>query len=251
MVLGVIPARFKSSRFPGKPLVKILGVEMIKRTYMQAKNAKTLDKLVVATDDKRIFDFCKQENLEVVITSESHLTGTDRITEVAHKINADFYVNIQGDEPIIDHRSIDEIVNFALDSHTKGKKYEVFNLYKNISPKEAQRDSIVKVVVNENDELVFMSRFPIPFSKSFENPNYKKQVAVYVFSAYALKLFEQSFKTHGKGINERFEDIEILRFIDMGEKVKMLECFYDSISVDEPCDVNLVEKWLTLNKNNV
>ena len=103
-------------------------------------------------------------------------------------------------------------------------------------------------MINENNELIFMSRFPIPFSKSLEFPNYKKQVAVYVFSGHALKLFEQSFKTHGKGVNERFEDIEILRFIDMGEKVKMLECCYDSLSVDEPCDVELVEKWLKRNK---
>ena len=110
-VLGVIPARYKSTRFEGKPLVKINGVPMIKRTYFQAKKSTLLDDLIVATDDMRIYDFCVIEKIPVVMTSEDCLTGTDRVAEVAKQLKYDFYINIQGDEPIIDPIAISQLIS--------------------------------------------------------------------------------------------------------------------------------------------
>ena len=236
--IGVIPARYKSSRFEGKPLCLINGIPMIKRTYLQAKKSKLLDKLVVATDDKRIEKFCKRENIPVVLTSKECLTGTDRIAEVAKKEFFDLYVNIQGDEPVIDPKSIDEVVS---EYKKYGDKYIAYNLYKIIDNKdEIKSNTIIKVITNEKDELMYMSRLPIPYNKSNKNVKYKKQVCVYGFTKTALEIFNKNIKT----LNEQFEDIEILRFIDMGYKVKMKETFVDSIAVDIVEDIKKVEDYL-------
>ena len=240
-ILGVIPARYKSSRFEGKPLCMIKDIPMIKRTYLQAKKSKLLTKLVVATDSQIIQNYCISENIPVVMTSENCLTGTDRIAEVAKIQYYDLYVNIQGDEPVIDPVSIDEIVN---EFKIYGDEYIAYNLYKNIDiSDEVIANTIIKTIVNEKDELMYMSRLGIPFNKSVQEPTFKKQVCVYGFTKKALKLFASRLKT----LNEQYEDIEILRFLDMGYKVKMKETLVDSIAVDIPDDVKKVEKFLEEN----
>ena len=239
-ILGVIPARYKSSRFEGKPLCMIKNIPMIKRTYTQASKSKLLTKLIVATDSDIIEKYCKSEKIPVVMTSEDCLTGTDRIAEIATKEYYDLYVNIQGDEPVIDPVSIDEIVE---EFKTHGDKYVAYNLYKNIDTKntnEVEENTIIKTIVNEKDELMYMSRLGIPFNKSNIKPNFKKQVCVYGFTKNALELFSNK----GKASNELHEDIEILRFLDMGYKVKMRETQVDSIAVDTPEDVKKVEQFL-------
>lgn len=237
-IIGVIPARYKSSRFEGKPLCIINGIPMIKRTYEQVKKSKLLNKIVVATEDKRIEEYCISENIPVIMTSDKCLTGTDRIAEVAQKEHYDLYINIQGDEPVIDSRSIDEIIQ----EYTKyGEEYIAYNLYKlETNMNEVNSDTIIKAIVNEKDELMYMSRLPVPFNKSNKNTIYKKQVCVYGFTKKALELFS----TRNKTLNEQYEDIEILRFIDMGYKVKMKETFVDSIAVDIPDDIKKVENFL-------
>ncbi len=241
-VLGVIPARYNSSRFQGKPLCLINDVPMIKRTYEQVKKSKLLDALVVATDSDKIKQYCEQENIPVVMTSDTHLTGTDRLAEVAQGSNYDLYINIQGDEPVIDYHSINQIV----DDYKKNSQYDVYNLYKAIdTQEEVVADTIIKVIVNKNDELMYMSRHPIPFNKSEQDANYNKQVCVYGFTKKALTVFANRDKSH----NEQFEDIEILRFLDLGCPVKMIETTVDSIAVDVPDDVKKVEDFL--NKNNL
>lgn len=240
-ILGVIPARYKSSRFEGKPLCIISGIPMIKRTYDQAVKSKLLNKLVVATDSIKIKDYCESENIPVVMTSEDCLTGTDRIAEVSKSEHFDLYVNIQGDEPIIDPLSIDEIVE---EFNIYGEKYIAYNLYKQIDTKsEIQNDTIIKVITNEQNELMYMSRLGVPFNKSNNTPTFKKQVCVYGFTKKALELFSN----RDKSINEQFEDIEILRFLDMGYSVKMKETIVDSIAVDVPEDVKKVEDFLISN----
>ncbi|WP_066407934.1 3-deoxy-manno-octulosonate cytidylyltransferase [Aliarcobacter skirrowii] len=237
-IIGVIPARYKSSRFEGKPLCIIDGVPMIKRTYLQAKQSKFLDDLIVATEDKRIEDYCKKENIPVIMTSDNCLTGTDRIAEVSKSMDFDLYVNIQGDEPVIDPKSIEEIVNEYL---KYGDEYIAYNLYKNIDEKdEIFANTIIKTIVNEKDELMYMSRLGVPFNKSNIEAKYKKQICVYGFTKQALDVFSSRTKT----LNEQYEDIEILRFVDMGYKVKMKETNVDSIAVDVPSDVEKVEKFL-------
>ncbi len=237
-ILGVIPARYKSSRFEGKPLCLIKNIPMIKRTYEQAKKSKHLTDLLVATDNEKIKSYCESENIPVIMTSENCLTGTDRIAEVSQTLNYDLYINIQGDEPVIDPVSIDEVI---FEYKKYGDEYIAYNLYKVIDEKdEIESSTIIKTIVNEKDELMYMSRLGIPFNKSNKNIKYKKQVCVYGFTKQALNIFSTRKKTN----NEQFEDIEILRFVDMGYKVKMKETFVDSIAVDIPEDVKKVERFL-------
>jgi 3-deoxy-D-manno-octulosonate cytidylyltransferase len=240
-VMGVIPARFDSSRFQGKPLSLINNVPMIKRTYERAQKSKLLDKLVVATDSQKIKDYCDLENIPVVMTSKKHLTGTDRLAEVAGKEVFDFYINIQGDEPVIDYQAIDQVVN---DYKENKNKYDIFNLYKKIDNlTEVESKTIIKTVVDVNDNLMYMSRQPIPFDQSTNGATYHKQVCVYGYTKEALNVFSKREKTH----NEQFEDIEVLRFLDLGYKVKMSETTFDSIAVDIPNDVKKVEDFLIKN----
>ena len=239
IIIGVIPARFKSSRFEGKPLCIINGIPMIKRTYEQAKKSKLLDELIVATEDERIKDYCDKENIPVILTSDNCLTGTDRIAEVSKEKHFDLYVNIQGDEPVIDPKSIDEVIS---EYKIHQDKYIAYNLYKIIDDEtEVTSNTIIKTIVNEKDELMYMSRLGVPFNKSKNKVKYKKQVCVYGFTKKALDVFSSRSKT----INEQFEDIEILRFVDMGYTVKMKETFVDSIAVDVPSDIKKVETFLS------
>ena len=241
--LCVIPARYGSSRFEGKPLAEISGIPMIKRTYMQAMKSDRLDAVVVATDDIRIVRFCESENIAVILTSDKCLTGTDRVAEVAlHKTYSDyeFYINIQGDEPIIDPSVIDQLVESYVEY---GDRYTAYNLYKFIDDlSDINSDSIVKIIVNENNELMYASRLPIPFSKSGIPYIYKMQVPAYGYTSEALNVFSKTEKT----INEKFEDVELLRFIDLGFKLKMIETNAASIAVDFHEDVLKVEQYLAL-----
>jgi len=237
-ILGVIPARYKSTRFEGKPLALINGIPMIKRTYNQAKKSKLLDELVVATDDGRISTYCESEGIPVVMTSEKCLTGTDRLSEVSKKLDFDLYVNIQGDEPVIDPNAISQIVDIY---NQYGNEYMVYNLYKIIDDMdEVNSNTIIKVIVNEQDEVMYMSRLPIPFSNSKLVQNFRQQIPVYGFTKDALSIFSN----HNKTINEQFEDIELLRFVDLGYKIKMSETKVDSIAVDLPSDILKVEDFL-------
>ncbi|WP_197471942.1 3-deoxy-manno-octulosonate cytidylyltransferase, partial [Oleiphilus sp. HI0067] len=242
-ILGVLPARYKSTRFEGKPLVSIAGVPMIKRTCQRAMLSDSLDEVVVATEDERIEQYCRSENIPVVMTSDSCLTGTDRIAEVAEMLDYDFYINIQGDEPVIDPVVVDQLVE-QYKKH--GDSYIAYNLYKIISDqKEIQSNTIVKVVVNALDELMYMSRLPVPFSnvKGVESV-YRQQIPVYGFTKQALKVFAEQ-GCLGKTINEQFEDVELLRFVDLGYKLKMTETTADSIAVDVPDDIKKVERFLS------
>jgi len=240
-VLGVIPARFESSRFKGKPLVEINGIPMIKRTYQQANKSQLLDHLVVATEDQRIVDYCDTEQIPVIMTSADCLTGTDRLAEVAKTLHYDFYINIQGDEPVIDPDAISLLVN---EYDIYGEEYIAYNLYKVINDTaEINSRTIIKVIVNEKDELMYMSRLPIPFSNSDVISTFKQQIPVYGFTSRALQVFSQQKKT----CNEVFEDIELLRFVDLGYKLKMLETTVNSIAVDVPMDVRKIERFLAEN----
>jgi 3-deoxy-manno-octulosonate cytidylyltransferase (CMP-KDO synthetase) len=237
-VLGVIPARYKSTRFEGKPLIEINGVPMLKRTYLQAKKSTLLDDLIVATDDIRIYDFCVNEKIPVVMTSQDCLTGTDRVAEVSKQLKYDFYINIQGDEPVIDPIAITQLIS---EYHKYKNKYIAYNLYKFISDaSEINSNTIIKVVVSELDELMYMSRLPIPYSNAPQKAVYKQQIPVYGFTKNALDIFS----SHKKTINEQYEDIELLRFIDLGYKLKMSETNVTSIAVDTPSDLKKIEFYL-------
>jgi len=237
-ILGVIPARFNSTRFKGKPLALIDGIPMIKRTYLQAKKSKSLDHLIVATCDDGIFRYCQSEEIPVVMTSKNCLTGTDRLAEVSEKFIYDLYINIQGDEPIIDPVAIDQIAN---QYYIYKDRYMVYNLYKKITNTDLiNSKTIIKVIINRYDEMIYMSRLPIPFSNSNKISIFRQQIPVYGFTREALLIFHQNDKT----LNEQFEDIELLRFSDLGYSVKMKETKVNSIAVDIPEDIEKVELFL-------
>jgi len=240
-ICGVIPARYESSRFEGKPLAEIAGIPMLKRTYDQAKKSDALEDLLVATDDDRIFEFCKKEGMACMMTSKDCLTGTDRVAEVMRETDYNFYVNIQGDEPVIDPHTINQVID-AYRVHRE--TYVAYNLYKKIDTDEHPGSSaVIKVIVNEKDELMYMSRCAVPFVKGQNERGFLKQVCVYGFTRKALEIYSST----GKAPVEMSEDIEILRFLEKGYKVGMVETTLDSIAVDLPEDIAKVEAWLSCN----
>ena len=233
----IIPARYKSSRFPGKPLVKLLGKSMIIWVAELSAIAAGRDNVYVATDDERIAKIVTKAGFNIVITSNDCLTGTDRVAEAASKIKSDIYVNVQGDEPTINPNDISNII--------KAKKLhfdEVINGYCPISNnKEAFDINIPKVVFTEDKQMVYMSRKAIPGSKDGEklSINYYKQVCI-----YALDELNDYVDYGHKSALERIEDIEILRFLEWGKKIRMVKTEPGSLAIDTPEDVIKVEKRL-------
>ena len=236
-ILIIIPARYKSKRFPGKPLVKINGIEMIQRTYNRSLLSKHDKKnILVATDSKKILNFCKKKNIKSVMTSGSCLTGTDRVAEIAAKTNYKYYINLQGDEPVFAVEDLNKIINL-----TKLNKYEIINGYSEIDDKIKFKDiNIPKVIVSKKNFLVYMSRKPVPTFAFKNNNKAYRQICVYAYSRNALL----HFKRKTKSPIESSEDIEILRFLDLGHNVKMVKLSNVSISVDRPEDIKKVEKYL-------
>jgi 3-deoxy-manno-octulosonate cytidylyltransferase (CMP-KDO synthetase) len=231
--VGVIPARYKSSRFPGKPLVDILGKPLIQRVYERAIQSRLLGSVYVATEDHRIETFCRGRGMKVVMTSDRHPTGTDRVAEVAKSVRADVYVNIQGDEPLISPASIDAAVR-GLAGYGPGT---ATCLMKRIAdPSELINTNVPKVVFNDDGEAVFFSRLPIPYPKGAGAAAHYKQVCVYAFSKRNLLKFGALPQTR----NELVEEIELLRLIDNRIPLKMVEVFKDNIAVDGPADVKRV-----------
>ena len=236
--LIIIPARFKSLRLPGKPLKKILGKELILWVLDVCKNLiNKSTKLVVATDNKKIFNFVKENNFVPIMTSKKCLTGTDRVAEVSKKISSDIYINVQGDEPLIKSNDIKKIIEAK-----KKDPGKIICGYSRLSSNENPNSlNIPKCVINSNDELVYISRSPVPLSKSKKiKVKYFKQVCIYGFSKKDLKLFSSREKTP----IEKIEDIEILRFIEKGKKIKMVKLKQNSYAVDTKQDIKKIESYL-------
>jgi 3-deoxy-manno-octulosonate cytidylyltransferase (CMP-KDO synthetase) len=232
----IIPARFKSSRFPGKPLTSILGKPMILWVAEICAKALPIEFVYIATDDLRIKEVVEEAGFNVVMTSKKALTGTDRIADAANQIDADIYINVQGDEPLLNPNDILSIIDIK-------KKYpnEVINGYCKINDNENPESlNIPKVVFNENNQMLYMSRHLIPGSKSKQTkpPHYFKQVCIYAFNKNELLDFVNFGR---KGTLEYFEDIEILRFLDIGSKIRVVETMSSSLAVDVPEDVKKVE----------
>lgn len=233
----IIPARLKSSRLPGKPLVDILGKSMIQRTYERALEAVPADKLFVATDSKEIANHLDTLGYNYIMTSDTCLTGTDRIAEVARSIEADYYINVQGDEPLVNPQDIKLIID-KVTQHVPGTPAPILNGYAPILTEEDYHSvTIPKVVVRPDGRLLYMSRAPIPGNKKMEFRQAWRQICIYAFPKQALMAFN---KNGGKTLLESYEDIEILRFLEMGYEVEMLEMSTDSIAVDVPEDVEKV-----------
>lgn len=235
----VIPARLASTRLPRKPLVDILGKSLIQRTYEQCILAADPTLVYVATDSQEIADHCRARNMQVVMTSSQCLTGTDRVAEVANQIEAEYYINVQGDEPLINPADIRAVVDSL--NHFPG---EIINGFAPIYQEEQYRSlTVPKVVFRPDGRLLYMSRSPIPGSKNTSFIEAWRQVCIYAFPKKSLlKFSEQRSKTR----LEASEDIEILRFLELGYEVRMIQLSEDSIAVDTQEDVVRVINVLKL-----
>lgn len=242
-ILGVIPARYKSTRFPGKPLVDISGRPMIWWVYKHCVDANIFTDVIVATDDERILQSCKTHKIKAIITSESNQTGMDRMGEVALSIKADMYVDIQGDEPLLEPETIAKAVMPVIENPS----IQVTNLMTKITnPSDIINSTIPKVVTCSDGRCVFLSRSPIPYPKGSLEVPYYKQVCVYGVSPTALGLFYNYGKKFGKSSLEQIEDIELLRFIELDIPVHFIEVESNTIAVDTPKDLEKVRKTLAL-----
>ena len=235
--LIVIPARYASSRFPGKPLSDINGKSMLQRVWDKCVEASAGDKVVIATDDEKIELHCKELNMNVIQTSTKCLTGTDRVAEVAKKINADFYINVQGDEPLIMPSDIKKVIN----TYIKTPGNCICGMAKITSKKDFYNPNIPKVVTSKDNKLLYITRAAVPTSKTLEFSKANKQVCIYAFTPESLK--EYGVGTL-KEANEEIEDIEILRLLEKGYKVSMVKVSDSSIAVDTPEDLDKVKKYL-------
>lgn len=242
-IIAVIPARYQSSRFEGKPLAEIYGKLMIERVYLQAKKVKEFDEVYVATDDDRIFKACNERGVNVIMTSTEHRTGTDRIGEVAEKIPADLYVNVQGDEPLIEPETIRAaIIPFLDNLYTD---IEVTNLMTEIhDPVDLINVTVPKVIASGDGRGIYLTRSAAPFPKGSIDAKYYKQVCVYGFTPKALKFYCDYGKQYGKAKIEAIEDIEILRFIENGYRVQYIEVDSNTIAVDTPKDLRRVIDYI-------
>ena len=240
----IIPARYGSSRYKGKPLVKILGRELVLRVADVC--AKTVGKknLYVATDSKKIEKKVKEENFKTIMTSSRCLTGTDRVAEASKNINAKIFINVKGDEPLINSKDIKTIIK----AKHKFPNHVICGYDKIHKLQDPKSLNLPKVVVNSKQELIYISRSLIPGSKkTIENKNYFKQVCIYAFNKKELNSF---FSLKKKSEIEEMEDIEILRFFDLGCKIKMIKLNSNSVAVDEIKDVKKAEKILKQRKKN-
>lgn len=234
-IIGVIPARYKSTRFPGKPLADICGKPMIWWVYQQAKKVKEFTEIYVATESEKIEDVCVNLGMNVIMTADTHPTGTDRIGEVARRIPADLYVNIQGDEPMIEPETIRQ----AILPFFSNPDLKISNLMTAITdPVDVVNFTVPKVITNKDNVGIYLTRSTAPYPKGCINYKYYKQVCVYGFKPEALDFYCNS----ERGKIEKIEDIEILRFIEAGWKVQYIEVNSETVAVDTPNDLKKVNE---------
>ncbi len=240
-IIGVIPARYQSSRFPGKPLADILGKPMIWWVYQQAKKVHGLDELLVATDDERIEAACRKYSMNYMMTSTQHKTGADRIAEVAKRTYGDIYLNIQGDEPLINPEVISKIISLKIESNEP-----YVGLRSTIEDINAINDpNTVKVVTDLSGYALYFSRSPIPYSKNTDC----------VFRCMGLYAYDRQmlidFQAWGQSDLEIAENgIEMLRAMEHGIKIKLFDTKWHSIGVDLPEHIPLVEKLIMNGSEN-
>lgn len=239
--LLVIPARYKSTRLPGKPLVLLNGKPMLHYVWDTCVSVVGSDNVCLATDSNKIKNYCIKNNINYTLTSNKCLTGTDRVYEVAKKIKSKIYINVQGDEPLLHRSDLKKFIKEAL----KNPKVIHNGMTEIKEKKEYLSLNVPKLVINQNNFLLYMSRAQIPSSKYGKFEYALKQVCMYSFPRKDLLQFG---KLKRKTFFEFYEDIEILRFLELGYKVKMIKVLNPSIGVDTIQDVRKVNKILKSRK---
>jgi 3-deoxy-manno-octulosonate cytidylyltransferase (CMP-KDO synthetase) len=242
-ILGIIPARFASTRFPGKPLVDIAGKSMIQRVYEQCQKSSRLDKLIVATDDQRILDHLKTFGGQGIMTSSIHASGTDRCGEVAeHFPEFDILVHIQGDEPMIDPHQIDLLCSCYDDLNT-----QIATLVKLIhTNEELVNENTPKVILNKNHQAVYFSRATIPYLRGKKIDNWLSEHAFYKhigIYAFKRKILSEITKLPVSNL-EIAEGLEQLRWIENGYPIQAAITTKESQAIDTPDDLIKVLKLL-------
>jgi 3-deoxy-manno-octulosonate cytidylyltransferase (CMP-KDO synthetase) len=242
-IIGIIPARFASTRFPGKPLALIAGKPLIQRVVEQCQRAKALSGVVVATDDERIFSAAKGF-CQVEMTRPDHASGSDRIAEVAARLPCDAVVNIQGDEPLIDPAVIDAVAGALERSEMSTAATAISN------PADYDNPNVVKVVVNAAGQALYFSRRTIPYMREAANRPISEQLAAFPFLKH-LGIYGFRRETLLRLVKfpvsplENAEKLEQLRALDRGIGIAVVPVAYDSVGVDVPADVQRVEQFLT------
>jgi len=239
-VIGVIPARYQSSRFAGKVLADILGKPMIQHVWEQAKQALLLDDLIIACDDERVAEAARGFGAKVSLTAKGHVSGTDRICEVINPIDVKIVINIQGDEPLIHPIMIDRVAQELLDE----RKIPVVTLMKKIeNPAEVNDPNVVKVIVDRNNFAIYFSRSAIPYhaeNSEVKSVVYYKHIGLYGYT----KDFLFTYKNLPVSDLERIERLEQLRVLQEGFRIKVLETRYDTVGVDTAEDLEKVREYL-------
>jgi 3-deoxy-manno-octulosonate cytidylyltransferase (CMP-KDO synthetase) len=239
-VVVVIPARYGSTRLPGKPLVSLAGQPMIRRVYERAKSAQNVDRVIVATDDERIVKAVETFGGEARMTRPDHRTGTERVAEVAAHVEGEIFVNVQGDEPLLDPVAVETAVR-ALLEEPQAPVSTVATLIR--TPGDIMDPNAVKVVLDFDDNALYFSRAPIPWVRDTATKlqvRHLKHLGLYAFQRDALL----EYPTLPQGELEKIEQLEQLRWLENGWKIRVAEVEHDAVSVDVPEDVARVEKLL-------
>jgi 3-deoxy-manno-octulosonate cytidylyltransferase (CMP-KDO synthetase) len=241
-VVAIIPARYHSNRFAGKPLALIGGKPMIQHVYERACTVQMLSRVVVATDDQRIYDCVRSFGGEVVMTGKNHASGSDRLAEAATLLNIseqDVVVNIQGDQPLFPPEIIEQVAKPLLDDPSLPMSTVI---YKIIRREEITDPNHVKTVFDRRHNALYFSRSPIPFQRDPEDdlPTYYKHLGFYAYR----KGFLLTFVSLPEGEWERFEKLEQLRALEYGYTIRVVLTDHDSIEVDTPQDLERVESYI-------
>ena len=223
-VIGLIPTRLNSTRLPQKALLKINNIPLVVHTYKRAKLSKRLNDVYICCDDKKIKDIAEKFGAKVIMTSKNHSNGTERINEAYKKLKKkyDLIVDIQGDEPLVSPYHIDEVVNY----HIKNKKTDI--ILPTLEARPTINTNIIKVIINKKNEVMYLSRADLPLSFKKSKNKILKHLSIISFLPKSLEKFSISKKTYLESI----EDIELLRALELGMKIKSIKLKGDSFSVD-------------------
>jgi 3-deoxy-manno-octulosonate cytidylyltransferase (CMP-KDO synthetase) len=240
-IIGIIPARYESSRFPGKPLIDLKGKTMIQRVYEGAKKSTKLSEVIVATDDQRIYDHVKSFGGEVIMTSENHKNGTDRCGEVASQMDCDVVINIQGDEPLVDFRQLDQLCKAFNDSDVSIATLGI----KGVTKEERNNPNRIKIVLDENSNALYFSRSAIPNTANgkpeiIENFPLYRHVGLYAYKSGTLAELTDLPPTQ----LEKVESLEQLRWLYYSYKVRVVETDIETPNIDVPEDLKKVLAFL-------
>jgi 3-deoxy-manno-octulosonate cytidylyltransferase (CMP-KDO synthetase) len=239
-VVVVIPARYGATRLPGKPLVLLAGKPMIQRVYERAKLSQRANQVIVATDDERILKVVEGFGGEARMTRADHRTGTERVAEIAAHVAGDVFVNVQGDEPLLDPAAVDTAIAALLEEPQASISTGATPVK---TPEDIMDPNVVKTVLDFDGNALYFSRAPIPWVRdtaSIIQVRHLKHLGLYVFQREAL----QEYPTLPQGELERIEQLEQLRWMENGWKIRVAEVEHDAVSVDVPADVARVEKLL-------